>query len=79
MSTEPEVLGYLIKPDGQALPIREPHSVVGRGSDVHVRLDLPGISRHHARITIINGQATVEDLLSTNGTFVPVRTRSSAS
>jgi DNA-binding winged helix-turn-helix (wHTH) protein len=69
-ATEPEVLGYLIKPDGQALPIREPQSVVGRGSDVHVRLDLPGISRHHARITIVDGHTTVEDLQSKNGTFV---------
>ena len=66
----PEVLGYLIKPDGQALPLREPQSVVGRGSDVQVRLDLPGISRHHARITIADGQTTVEDLQSKNGTFV---------
>ena len=67
---EPEVRAYLIKPDGQALPIREPQSVVGRGSDVQVRLDLPGISRHHARITIVDGQATVEDLQSKNGTLV---------
>ena len=67
---ETEVRAYLIKPDGQALPIREPQSVVGRGSDVQVRLDLPGISRHHARITIVDGQATVEDLQSKNGTFV---------
>jgi DNA-binding winged helix-turn-helix (wHTH) protein len=67
---EPEVRAYLITPDGQALPIREPQSVVGRGSDVQVRLDLPGISRHHARITIVDGQATVEDLQSKNGTLV---------
>jgi DNA-binding winged helix-turn-helix (wHTH) protein len=67
---EPEVRAYLIKPDGQALPIRESQSVVGRGSDVQVRLDLPGISRHHARITIADGHAIVEDLQSKNGTFV---------
>ena len=67
---EPEVRAYLIKPDGQALLIREPQSVVGRGSDAQVRLDLPGISRHHARITIVNGHATVEDLQSKNGTLV---------
>jgi DNA-binding winged helix-turn-helix (wHTH) protein len=70
VAADPEVLGYLIKPDGRALPLREPHSVIGRGSDVHVRLDLPGISRHHARITIVDGHATVEDLQSKNGTFV---------
>ena len=67
---DPGVMGYLIKPDGQALPLREPQSVVGRGSDVQLRLDLPGISRHHARITIADGHAIVEDLQSKNGTFV---------
>jgi DNA-binding winged helix-turn-helix (wHTH) protein len=67
---EPEVVAYLIKPDGQALPMRGAACVVGRGSDVQVRLDLPGVSRHHARITIADGQALVEDLQSKNGTFV---------
>ena len=67
---EPEVKAYLIKPDGQALPIREPQSVVGRGSDVHVMLGSLGISRQHARITFVDGEAIVEDLHSKNGTFV---------
>ena len=67
---EPEVVAYLIKPDGQALPVRGAACVVGRGSDVQVRLDLPGVSRHHARITIADGRALVEDLQSKNGTFV---------
>jgi pSer/pThr/pTyr-binding forkhead associated (FHA) protein len=44
--------------------------VIGRGLDVQVRLDLPGISRHHARITIRDARAIVEDLQSKNGTFV---------
>ena len=42
---EAEVRAYLIKPDGQSVALRESQSVVGRGSDVQVRLDLPGISR----------------------------------
>jgi DNA-binding winged helix-turn-helix (wHTH) protein len=69
-AAEPRILGYLIKGDGQALPLRGPTCVVGRGSDVQVRLDLPGVSRHHARITIADGRAVVEDLQSKNGTFV---------
>jgi DNA-binding winged helix-turn-helix (wHTH) protein len=67
---EPEVVAYLIKPDGQALPLRGAACVVGRGSDVQVRLDLPGVSRHHARLTVADGFALVEDLQSKNGTFV---------
>jgi DNA-binding winged helix-turn-helix (wHTH) protein len=69
-SIEPDVTGYLIEADGQALPLRGATSIVGRGSDVQVRLDLPGVSRHHARITIADGHAIVEDLQSKNGTFV---------
>jgi DNA-binding winged helix-turn-helix (wHTH) protein len=67
---EPAVLAYLIKPDGQSLPVRGITCVIGRGADAQVRLDLPGVSRHHARITIADGRALVEDLQSKNGTFV---------
>jgi DNA-binding winged helix-turn-helix (wHTH) protein len=67
---EGAVLGYLIKGDGQALPLRGRETVVGRAPDAQVRLDLPGISRRHARITITEDRAVVEDLQSKNGTFV---------
>jgi pSer/pThr/pTyr-binding forkhead associated (FHA) protein len=35
-----------------------------------VRLDSTDVSRRHARITVRDDAATVEDLGSTNGTFV---------
>lgn len=45
-------------------------NIVGRGTDAAIRLNAPGISRHHARIVVDNGHATIEDLGSKNGTFV---------
>jgi pSer/pThr/pTyr-binding forkhead associated (FHA) protein len=44
--------------------------VLGRDASADVVLDDGQISRRHARITPSNGGAVVEDLESTNGTFV---------
>ena len=38
-----------------------------------MRIDSPGVSRRHARIVIHEGQATLEDLGSKNGTFLGER------
>ncbi len=43
---------------------------IGRGSDVEFRLTDTEISRRHARIRRRSGEVLVEDLNSTNGTFV---------
>lgn len=51
-------------------------NTVGRGSECDIVLDAPDISRRHARITWESGLSRVEDLNSTNGTFLngePVR------
>lgn len=42
---------------------------IGRGADCDIRIDDPGVSRHHAEI-LIGGGAAVRDLKSTNGTYV---------
>lgn len=42
---------------------------LGRGADSDIRIDDPGVSRHHADI-IIGNSAMLRDLGSTNGTFV---------
>jgi DNA-binding winged helix-turn-helix (wHTH) protein len=55
---------------GQEWPLPSGDSTVGRGPDVQVRLEAPSVSRHHARVTIADGIATVEDLGSKNGTTV---------
>jgi len=44
--------------------------LIGRGEDCHLRPKSPAISRHHCAILTANGQASVKDLGSKNGTFV---------
>ena len=44
--------------------------MIGRDPDVEIFLNSAGVSRHHARIRISEGRATIEDLGSKNGTFV---------
>lgn len=45
-------------------------NTVGREPSSTVCISDPSVSRGHARITIANGQATLEDLNSKNGTQV---------
>lgn len=44
--------------------------LLGRDADVAVWLESPTVSRHHARIRISGGDATIEDLESKNGTYL---------
>jgi DNA-binding winged helix-turn-helix (wHTH) protein len=58
------------------IPLQEGVNVIGRDAESTVWLDVPGVSRRHAQITIAGGSATLEDLGSKNGTLVgdrPVR------
>jgi len=50
--------------------LAEGSNVIGRGADASVLIDATGVSRHHARILIDGGDATLEDLGSKNGTYV---------
>jgi hypothetical protein len=43
---------------------------IGRGADTDLRIDDPGISRHHAELRRSGGDVTVVDLGSTNGVLV---------
>jgi DNA-binding winged helix-turn-helix (wHTH) protein len=43
---------------------------VGRAPDVAVQIDFPGVSRHHARIVVADGAATLHDAGSKNGTYL---------
>jgi serine/threonine protein kinase len=52
------------------IPLRPGPNVVGRGRDAGVRIHHKSMSRHHARILIRDGEATLEDLQSKNGTFL---------
>ena len=50
--------------------LAEGDHLVGRSPEASVWLDVPGVSREHARLRIEGASATLEDLGSTNGTFV---------
>ena len=50
--------------------LSEGSNLLGRDHDCEVRLDSASVSRHHARIIVTRGEATVEDLQSKNGTHV---------
>ena len=51
-----------------AIPVAK--FLVGRGEECHLRPKSPAISPHHCAILTANGQASVKDLGSKNGTFV---------
>ena len=50
--------------------LRDDEVIIGRSGGCHLTLPTAGISRQHARIRFFNEEYYVEDLNSTNGTFV---------
>jgi DNA-binding winged helix-turn-helix (wHTH) protein len=56
--------------DNRQVILLEGVNVIGRAPDAAVRCEAPGVSRYHARIVVSNGEATLEDLGSKNGTYV---------
>ena len=54
----------------QVFALAEGESVLGRDPSVQVLVDVPGVSRRHARIRVRGADAAVEDLGSKNGTFI---------
>jgi len=56
---------------GEVFTVDRPETLIGREEGVHIRLDDTAISREHARIVrSATGEFTLEDLQSTNGTFI---------
>ena len=56
---------------GQVFTLDSAETTIGRGRDVGVRIEDVGISRVHTRIVrTLEGKYVIEDLTSTNGTFV---------
>lgn len=64
----------LIYPPGPELGRRwglgETEIVVGRGSDCDIQIDRDSVSRRHARVYRVDDQWHVEDLGSTNGSYI---------
>lgn len=54
----------------QVRPLAEGENVLGRDPACEVWIDARGVSRRHAKITVAGARVTVEDLGSTNGTFL---------
>jgi DNA-binding winged helix-turn-helix (wHTH) protein len=61
---------YWLVWETRQVPLSEGSNIVGRAPDAEVWIDALGVSRHHARITLTAGDATVEDLGSKNGTYL---------
>ena len=51
-------------------PLADGEHLIGRQPDVGVWLDSSKVSRQHAKLTVSGQHATIEDLVSKNGTFV---------
>lgn len=54
----------------QEIPLDKPSISVGRKPDNDIVIDNPAISSHHCKIALEGGTYYVEDLDSTNGTYV---------
>jgi ABC transport system ATP-binding/permease protein len=55
---------------GATYPLDRPELVIGREPGVDILIDSAGVSRRHARVFLQNDQDMLEDLGSSNGTFV---------
>jgi len=55
---------------GREIALSDGDNIIGRDPDATVSLDLPSISRRHARIVVSAEGVVVEDLGSKNGTFL---------
>jgi two-component system cell cycle response regulator len=58
---------------GAIVPLGVHDIVVGRSAEADLQIDEPTLSRHHARVFRRDGSAGIEDLRSTNGTYVDGR------
>jgi DNA-binding winged helix-turn-helix (wHTH) protein len=62
--------GYWLAWKDRTFALSPGDNVIGRDPRCAVWLEDESVSRRHARITVANGTARLEDLGSTNGTFV---------
>jgi DNA-binding winged helix-turn-helix (wHTH) protein len=69
-SAPPPGVRYWLMWETRQIPLSPGVNILGRGQDAEVWIDAPGVSRHHARISVKGADATVEDLGSKNGTYL---------
>src|SRR5688572_9483879 len=67
---------------GRSIVLEQPDTLIGRDPKCAIWIDVPGVSRRHASIRLVSHgettEAIIEDLASTNGTFVDDRPVDSA-
>lgn len=56
--------------DGQRYPLTQRRTVIGRGTEADITVTARGLSRRHCEIVWDGKRAEVQDLQSTNGTFL---------
>ena len=64
------ILTTLINGQRETRELSDGTYLIGRGESCRIRFDLPEVSDRHAVLTVRDGRATLEDLHSSNGTFV---------
>jgi DNA-binding winged helix-turn-helix (wHTH) protein len=62
--------GFSVIHEGREIALKRGENLIGRSRDCVVRLESTRVSRHHARITVDDDAALIEDCGSRNGTAV---------
>jgi pSer/pThr/pTyr-binding forkhead associated (FHA) protein len=62
--------GRVIALPPEQLPLDIDCFVIGRESDCHLAIPSPTVSRRHAQLRLQDGQWSIEDLRTRNGTWV---------
>jgi pSer/pThr/pTyr-binding forkhead associated (FHA) protein len=66
--------GRLVRMNGpqqeRAIELVDPIAILGRGPTASIRLEDESVSKHHARLSVEQGVYHLEDLESSNGTFL---------
>ena len=67
---EAEMLVYLGEDNVAKYSVVQGEYIIGRDKSCQVFIDADGVSRHHARLTLMGYELTIEDLGSSNGVFI---------
>ena len=69
-NTMPRVIIYSESQETQYLPLNEGTVTIGRKKDNDIQIDDPSVSAYHAKLVSFFKPTYVQDLRSTNGTYV---------
>lgn len=63
-------LRFVVMPGGRQVEVAKPTALIGRHSDVELRLAYPDVSRRHCRLVFDDGAWHIHDLDSLNGVYI---------